>query len=117
MVDVSLVRQRYQRALDGGMSIADATSFANGIPAPSRQPVRLDPPRPGAARQQSSGGADPRTDSGRRVRVPDNWRDLKWIAPPDEMSIRSLAAQVSPTPVRNKADAIAAIEAYIAGTK
>lgn len=42
------------------------------------------------------------------VEIPANWRDLEW------QDIRSLAAKVSPTPVINRADAVAAIEAEIA---
>ena len=48
------------------------------------------------------------------VPIPENWRDLPWIARADAVSIRSIAALVSDTPVRNAADAKAAIEAELA---
>ncbi len=47
------------------------------------------------------------TDQVEPVAIPENWRDLPWP------ELRSLGAEVSPTVVRNKSDAIQAIEAYI----
>lgn len=43
-------------------------------------------------------------------KIPANWRDLDWP------KLRSLAAGLSDSdgPVKNKADAVAAIEAYLA---
>lgn len=47
------------------------------------------------------------------VAIPEDWRDLKWTAPADQLSLRQLGALVSDTPVLKKADAIAAVEAEL----
>jgi len=39
--------------------------------------------------------------------IPENWRELPWP------ELRSLASKLSDTPISNKADAIAAIEARV----
>lgn len=55
----------------------------------------------------ANGGAE--TDATRdAVEIPAEWRDLPW---PD---LASLASRVSPTPIKNKAGAVAAIDAALA---
>lgn len=50
-------------------------------------------------------GNDPPSD---QVEIPDNWRALEWPA------MRSLAARLTPKPVKKEKDAVAAIEAELA---
>lgn len=48
------------------------------------------------------------------VSIPADWRDLPWSQPDERgLSLRSVAASVSDTPVINKAQAFAAIEAHL----
>jgi hypothetical protein len=57
----------------------------------------------------SLAGGQKETDEMRdAVQIPDNWQDLPWAG------LSSLAAKVSPTPIKTKADAEAAIEAALA---
>jgi hypothetical protein len=54
------------------------------------------------ARRQKAEATQPEPEA---AEIPSGWRDLPWPA------MRSLAASVSDTPIRSKADAVAAIEA------
>jgi hypothetical protein len=48
------------------------------------------------------------------VYIPEDWRELKYTGPADAgLTLRALAALVSDTPVKNKAEAVAAIEAEL----
>lgn len=46
--------------------------------------------------------------------IPENWRDLPWIPKGDQIGIRAVASSVAEGPFKNKAEAIAAIEAHLA---
>lgn len=48
------------------------------------------------------------------VFIPADWRELGWSQPDERgLTLRSLASQVSETAIINKAQAVAAIEAYL----
>lgn len=48
------------------------------------------------------------------VSIPEDWRDLPWIPKGDQIGIRAVASSVAEGPFKNKAEAIAAIEAHLA---
>lgn len=49
------------------------------------------------------------------VVIPDGWESLPWSKPgPDGLTLRGLASSISPVPVLNKAEAIAAIDDELA---
>lgn len=51
------------------------------------------------------------------VFIPADWRELGWSQPDERgLTLRSLASQVSETAIINKAQAVAAIEAYLGVT-
>jgi hypothetical protein len=51
------------------------------------------------------------------VDIPADWRELGWSQPDERgLTLRSLASQVSAEPIINKAQAVAAIEAYLGVT-
>lgn len=81
---------------------------------PSSAVAGPDEARPQAEAPASLTPAPPRNDRG-KVYLPEDWRDLPWAPKPDQdLSLRSLAAMVSDTPVLNKPQAIAAITAELA---
>lgn len=48
------------------------------------------------------------------VFIPADWRELGWSQPDERgLTLRSLASRVSDAPIINKAQAVAAIEAYL----
>lgn len=78
---------------------AEGNTIAPAFPVPVQVPVGL--------------CADPAADVG-AVFIPDDWRDLPWSGKTDAgITLRALAAMVSPTPVINKHDAMTAIEAEL----
>lgn len=98
-VEAEAIRRRYREALDDGMGRDEAVAYANGWP----DVRRAGPVTPPAA----AGG--PETDATRAaVPIPDNWNELPWAA------LRKLAASVSPSPIVNRVDAVAAVEAELA---
>lgn len=64
------------------------------------------PAAPGQGVQRDAG--DPPAAPIADVPIPDGWRALRWS------DLRALAARVSDTPIHDKADALAAIEAELA---
>jgi hypothetical protein len=125
MTDAKEIRRRFYAALDSGMSTEDATALANMLPQEARSfsqevaPTEEFAPETGVQTSEqfsvSAHEFDPPTQNTWEPRaeqaaspIPDDWRDLKW---PQK---RSLAASVSKHPIRNSADADAAIEAELA---
>jgi len=50
------------------------------------------------------------------IAIPGDWRDLPWSQPDDRgLTLRGVASSVSSEPIRSKAEAEAAIEAYLSG--
>jgi len=48
-----------------------------------------------------------------KVFIPENWQALPWVGAADTMTIRTLGALVSDTPVKNRNDAVFAIQAEV----
>ena len=107
---INETRRRFSEALASGMSHDDATAYAN------RGAGSL-PAAPSANPDPSLDSTSPTTDSREAQRAVDltGWESLPYI--PREAgapNLKALASQVSNSPIRNKKEAEAAIQAEIA---
>lgn len=107
---INETRRRFSEALASGMSHDDATAYANGgkVSLPSAPVQNAQPPE---------GGKSDTTESREAQRAVDltGWESLPYI--PREAgapNLKALASQVSNSPIRNKKEAEAAIQAEIA---
>lgn len=48
-----------------------------------------------------------------KVHIPENWAALPWVGPANELTIRALGALVSDDPIKNRNDAVFAVQAEV----
>lgn len=84
-MNVSLIRQRFAAAMERGMSVADATAYANSLYGPLRTPGKIAAPEQttnnkGAYPEAGiSGNASPvETPDGTPIPIPEDWESLHW---------------------------------------
>lgn len=114
---VSTIRARYAQALERGMSIEAATAYANGRGEEAASTQVVPPTTITSTKIPDTAylATAERREQQRAVVIPDDWQSLPYVprtagAP----NLKALASQVSDTPISNKNEAIAAIEAEIA---
>lgn len=85
-MNVSLIRQRFAAAMERGMSVADATAYANSLFGPLRTPGKIAAPSKPVETQnadpdpvQGDSGTNLDNPRGEPVEIPADWETMQWM--------------------------------------